>query len=100
VLRVVHRHLSLDPACNEAVEQSIHPRACRAAEAAECAALQNRYSEMADVLFENQDRLFESNLERLATARASTPSASARACRAAKPLRRSWPTPAPVARSS
>jgi protein-disulfide isomerase len=67
LLRVIHRHFPLDPACNEAVEQSIHPRACRAAEAAECAALQNRYSEMADVLFENQDRLFESNLERLAT---------------------------------
>jgi protein-disulfide isomerase/uncharacterized membrane protein len=66
-VRVVHRHFPLDPACNEAVEQTIHPHACRAAEAAECAALQNRYGEMADVLFENQDRLFESNLERLAT---------------------------------
>jgi len=67
IVHVVHRHFPLDPACNEAVEQTIHPRACRAAEAAECAALQDRYDEMADVLFENQERLFESNLERLAT---------------------------------
>jgi len=67
ILRVVHRHFPLDPTCNEAVEQSIHPYACRAAEAAECAALQGRYGEMADVLFENQERLYESNLERLAT---------------------------------
>lgn len=83
LLRVVHRHFPLDPACNEAVEQSIHPRACRAAEAAECAALQNRYNEMADVLFENQDRLFESNLERLAT-RAGLDLERFRACLASR----------------
>jgi len=83
VLRVVHRHFPLDPACNEAVEQSVHPRACRAAEAAECAALQNRYDEMADLLFENQDRLFESNLERLAT-RAGLDLERFRACLASR----------------
>jgi protein-disulfide isomerase/uncharacterized membrane protein len=83
VLRVIHRHFPLDPTCNEAVDQSIHPRACRAAEAAECAALQNRYDEMADILFENQDRLFESNLERLAT-RAGLDLERFRACLASR----------------
>lgn len=83
LLRVVHRHFPLDPACNEAVEQRIHPHACRAAEAVECAALQNRYGEMADVLFENQDRLFESNLERLAT-RAGLDLERFRACLASR----------------
>jgi len=83
LLRVVHRHFPLDPACNEAVDNTIHPRACRAAEAAECAALQNRYGEMADVLFENQERLFESNLERLAT-RAGLDLEPFRACMASR----------------
>jgi protein-disulfide isomerase/uncharacterized membrane protein len=83
VLRVVHRHFPLDPACNEVVEQSIHPRACKAAEAAECAALQNRYGEMADILFENQERLFESNLENLAS-RAGLDIERFRACMASR----------------
>lgn len=65
-IHVVHRHFPLDPACNEIVDRPMHPRACRAAEAAECARLQGRYGEMADVLFANQQRLFEANLERLA----------------------------------
>lgn len=83
LLRVVHRHFPLDPACNEAVDHTIHPRACRAAEAAECAAVQNRYGEMADVLFDNQERLFESNLERLAT-RAGLDLERFRACLASR----------------
>ena len=63
---VVHQHFPLDAACNEAVERSIHPNACRAAEAAECAGKQGRYDDMATVLFENQRQLFEENLPRLA----------------------------------
>lgn len=66
VLAVVHRHFPLDPACNELVDRPLHTRACRAAEAAECARLQDRYGEYADILFANQERLFESNLEALA----------------------------------
>jgi protein-disulfide isomerase/uncharacterized membrane protein len=79
VVRVVHRDFPLDPACNEAVEKSIHAHACRAAEAAQCAALQHRYAEMAGILFENQQRLFESNLERLAS-RVGVDLARFRAC--------------------
>jgi protein-disulfide isomerase/uncharacterized membrane protein len=62
----IHRNFPLDPACNEAVDRVMHPHACRAAEAAECADAQGRYEEMATVLFDNQDRLFESNLWKLA----------------------------------
>jgi protein-disulfide isomerase/uncharacterized membrane protein len=63
---VIHRNFPLDPACNEAVERVMHPQACRAAEAAECADAQGRYEPMARVLFDNQERLFESNLAKLA----------------------------------
>ena len=66
LVRVVYRHFPLDASCNDALEKSVHSRACRAAEAAECAALQNRFHEMADTLFANQRRLFESNLFQLA----------------------------------
>jgi protein-disulfide isomerase/uncharacterized membrane protein len=66
LVRVIYRHFPLDAACNEALEKSIHSRACRAAEAAECAARQNRFHEMADTLFANQKRLFEANLFQLA----------------------------------
>jgi len=63
---VIHRNFPLDPACNEGVEHVMHPQACRAAEAAECAGAQGRYEEMARVLFDNQERLFETNLAHLA----------------------------------
>ena len=63
---IIHRNFPLDPSCNEAVEHVMHPQACRAAEAAECAGAQGQYEAMAKVLFDNQERLFESNLARLA----------------------------------
>jgi protein-disulfide isomerase len=65
-LRVIYRHFPLDASCNERVEATIHPRACRAAEAAECAAAQGRFAEMADAMFARQTQLFESNLSRIA----------------------------------
>jgi protein-disulfide isomerase/uncharacterized membrane protein len=66
LVRVVYRHFPLDAACNDALEKSVHARACRAAEAAECAGRQGRFHEMADALFANQRRLFENNLFELA----------------------------------
>jgi protein-disulfide isomerase/uncharacterized membrane protein len=66
VIAVVHRHFPLDPACNALVDRPLHLRACRAAEAAECARLQDRYADYSQALFENQDRLFEAQLESLA----------------------------------
>jgi protein-disulfide isomerase/uncharacterized membrane protein len=66
LVKVVYRHFPLDATCNEAVESSVHVRACRAAEAAECAGRQGKFHEMADSLFANQVRLFESYLFTLA----------------------------------
>lgn len=65
-VRVVYRHFPLDPACNDAIPEPIHTRACRAAEAAECAGRQGRFTEMADEMFPRQHQLFESNLTRIA----------------------------------
>ena len=65
-VQLVHRHFPLDAACNDIVPQTIHPNACRAAEAAECAGLQGKHDEMIDILFANQGQLFAENLIRLA----------------------------------
>jgi protein-disulfide isomerase/uncharacterized membrane protein len=65
-VRVVYRHFPLDVRCNDVVGKTIHPYACRAAEAAECAGLQGRFEAMVDILFANQQQLFEANLSRLA----------------------------------
>jgi uncharacterized membrane protein/thiol-disulfide isomerase/thioredoxin len=63
---LVHRHFPLDAACNDIVPQTIHPNACRAAEAVECAGLQGKHDEMIEILFANQGQLFAENLTRLA----------------------------------
>src|SRR5205085_5000048 len=65
-IEIIHRHFPLDASCNEIVPESVHPDACRAAEAAECAGLQGKRDEMIDVLFKNQTQLFAENLPRLA----------------------------------
>ena len=54
-VRVVFRHFPLD---------SVHPRARRAALAAEAAASQGRFWEMHDLLYENQDELRDEDLAR------------------------------------
>jgi diadenylate cyclase len=54
-VRFVFRHFPLD---------SVHPRARRAALAAEAAASQGRFWEMHDLLYENQDELGEDDLTR------------------------------------
>ena len=56
-MRFVFRHFPLD---------SAHPRARRAALAAEAAASQGRFWEMHDLLYENQDELGEEDLTRYA----------------------------------
>jgi predicted DsbA family dithiol-disulfide isomerase len=65
-IEIVHRHFPLDSSCNEIVPESVHPDACGAAEAAECAGLQGKRDEMIDILFKNQTQLFPENLPRLA----------------------------------
>src|SRR5215210_1240133 len=54
-VRFIFRHFPLD---------SAHPRARRAAQAAEAAASQGRFWEMHDLLYENQDELGEDDLTR------------------------------------
>ncbi|HUI25622.1 MAG TPA: thioredoxin domain-containing protein [Candidatus Kryptonia bacterium] len=61
-VRVVFHHYPLDRACNPKVTTDMHQRACRAAVAAECAAQQDRFWPYHDVLFENQQRLADSDL--------------------------------------
>ena len=56
-VRLVFRHFPLD---------SVHPRARRAALAAEAAASQGRFWEMHDLLYENQDELSDEDLTRYA----------------------------------
>jgi len=66
LVNIVYRHFPLDAACNEALDRSLHKHACRAAQAAECARAQDRFDDMIDVLFENQSRLFDEMLTKLA----------------------------------
>ena len=56
-VRFIFRHFPLD---------SVHPRARRAAQAAEAAASQGRFWEMHDLLYENQDELGDEDLVRYA----------------------------------
>jgi predicted DsbA family dithiol-disulfide isomerase/uncharacterized membrane protein len=50
-VRLVFRHFPLDADCNDQVRRSLHPGACLAACAAECAGQQGRFWEYADTLF-------------------------------------------------
>jgi protein-disulfide isomerase len=65
-IRLVFRNFPLDSACNEAISRAMHPDACRAAIAAECARQQNRFWEYHDRLFENQRTLDRESLFRYA----------------------------------
>jgi protein-disulfide isomerase/uncharacterized membrane protein len=65
-VRLVFRHFPLDAACNPGMQHSLHPDACRAATAAECAGQQNKFWEYHDALFENQRALDRDSLFRYA----------------------------------
>jgi protein-disulfide isomerase/uncharacterized membrane protein len=63
---LVFRHYPLDSACNDQVSHSLHPDACLAACAAECAGKQGRFWDYHDVLFENNENLERESLFRYA----------------------------------
>ena len=63
---LVFRHFPLDSSCNRNVKHTLHPDACLAACAAECARQQGRFWEYHDVLFENHERLERDYLFRYA----------------------------------
>lgn len=65
-IRMVFRHFPLDKACNPAVQHSMHPDACLAAYAAECAGEQDRFWQYHDQLFEHQKVLDRDSLFRYA----------------------------------
>jgi uncharacterized membrane protein/predicted DsbA family dithiol-disulfide isomerase len=65
---LVFRHFPLDTDCNATVRRSLHPDACLAACAAECAAQQGRFWEYHDTLFEHHDHLAREDLFRYARA--------------------------------
>jgi protein-disulfide isomerase/uncharacterized membrane protein len=65
-VRLVVRHFPLDARCTDGVTRGIHPDACLAACAAECAGDQGRFWDYHDRLFENQSTLARDNLFRFA----------------------------------
>jgi len=65
-VRFVFRHFPLDSSCNRAVPRALHPDACLAAFAAECAGQQDRFWEYHDLLFTNQHTLDRESLFRYA----------------------------------
>jgi len=56
-VRVVFRHFPLDSSCNPKVSGQLHPQACLAAVASECAADQGKFWQYHDLLFANQQQL-------------------------------------------
>jgi protein-disulfide isomerase/uncharacterized membrane protein len=56
-VRVIFRHFPLDSACNPKVAASVHPSACLAAVAAECAGEQGKFWQYHNLLFANQQEL-------------------------------------------
>jgi len=65
-VRLVFRHYPLDSSCNASLPAPLHPNACLAAMAAECAGDQGRFWEYHDVLFENHEHLERESLFRYA----------------------------------
>lgn len=65
-IRLVFRHYPLDAACNPQMQHSLHPDACQAAAAAECAGRLGKFWEYHDRLFENQKTLDRDSLFRYA----------------------------------
>ena len=56
-VRLIFRHFPLDPSCNPGISQRVHPTACAAAVASECAGQQHGFWGYHDYLFEHQEPL-------------------------------------------
>lgn len=69
-VRLVFRHFPLSTSCNSALSSDLHPNACNAARAAECAADQNLFKQYHDELFLDDARrnaLATANLKQYGT---------------------------------
>lgn len=62
-VRLVFRHYPLDRGCNSGMKNQVHPGACAAAVAAECAGEQGKFWEYADLLFADQVRFARADFE-------------------------------------
>jgi protein-disulfide isomerase len=56
-VRIYHRHLPLDQACNPAIQRPFHKRACELSRVAACAGQQGRFWEMNDFLFQRSGEI-------------------------------------------
>ena len=56
-VRLIHRHMPLDNACNAEIERPFHEYACKFSKAAECAGEQHMFWAMNDALFSIQDTM-------------------------------------------
>lgn len=54
-IRIVYRHLPMDPTCNDTAEKPFHDRACELARIAVCAGRQGRFWEAHDFLLQNAE---------------------------------------------
>ncbi len=61
-IRLMFKHYPLSPLCNESVQRDMHPYACGAARAAECARQQDRFWELSSLMFKNQSYLSPEDL--------------------------------------
>ena len=69
-IRLVFRHFPLSTSCNSALSSDLHPNACNAARAAECAADQNLFKQYHDELFRDdshRNALAPANLKQYGT---------------------------------
>lgn len=62
--RLVFKHFPLDMACNDTLKHTVHPGACRIAEASECAHAQGRFWDFHDLVFEKGKDYRMAGLER------------------------------------
>ena len=62
-VRIVFRHYPLDQQCNTGMKSQVHPGACAAAGAAECAAEQGKFWEYAGLLFADQTKFKRTDFE-------------------------------------
>ena len=63
-IRLLFKHYPLSPLCNESVQrEGMHPHACGAAQAAECARNQERFWELTALMFKNQSYLSPEDLK-------------------------------------
>ncbi len=56
-VKLIFKNYPLDQECNQYVDRAMHPWACNAARAAECARVQGRFWELSEAMFANQEFL-------------------------------------------